>query len=845
MAVAATDGRPSPSLAALTAAALALPGMSPTRALANDESFEMQVGHYREAARDLAGMRSVYDPLQSDSLSGRATVSLPASLKLDANFQQDTWSGATPIATAPVAMNGNRTSAADGISGASPYLSGDLYFDGAMRPLATDAQGQMTGATDPRLVHTLSSASPETRRQIDLALEREDENYRLRGHVGGSMEPDYRSHWVGAELRLYFDTKLTSLDLGARRTSGETEATLDHDALPYIDTRAFDAQIENRGQGIRVLNGDRDDSTVYLAATRIIDPDSQISSSIAYTRSSGYLENPYRAVEVAFLDPDQQFLAPPGGFYGQVHALLEQRPDDRNQVSWDFGYSRWIEPVHGALKLGYQFFHDDWGTRAHTFDTELAFQPAPAWTITPRIRYYSQTATDFYVPYLTTGQAYQRVDFDPETGDIIEIVPYDRNQLPDNFSSDYRLSGFGSLSGGVAVAYALDSGVSLEGGFDYYRHAGALQMNGKGEDSFADFDAWTVSLALRADLDIHTHIAPLFETDHSHHASAHSESHAAIPAGVIAGHMLHEAGDFMLGYRFGYGRQGGDFLRGSDEVSDATLRNRACAARRCINVPTRMNMYMHMLDIMYAVTDRVSLMLMPQYMDMTMRMRTLPGAQPDIHSSHRRHATGSWGDTGAYALINLWHSPRQSVHTALGFSVPTGESGEQYRRNHQQDVGYVDYGMQTGSGTWDALPSLTYTLRWQQWSFGAQIAGAVRLEDANDSGYALGNLFQATTWASRPLLEWLSGSLRVQHTRQGAIRGAYWGPHPTSSPPDNDLNYGGRHLDLGLGLSVSPQRGSLRGNQLNVEWLQPITTHVNGYQLDRTGTLYASWQHHF
>jgi hypothetical protein len=153
--------------------------------------------------------------------------------------------------------------------------------------------------------------------------------------------------------------------------------------------------------------------------------------------------------------------------------------------------------------------------------------------------------------------------------------------------------------------------------------------------------------------------------------------------------------------------------------------------------------------------------------------------------------------------------------------------------------------MQTGSGTWDALPSLTYTLRWQQWSFGAQMAGTVRLEDANDAGYALGNLFQATAWASRPLLEWLSGSLRVQHTRQGAIRGAYRGPHPTSSPPDNDLNYGGRHLDLGFGLSASPRRGSLRGNQLNVEWLQPITTHVNGYQLDRTGTLYASWQHHF
>ena len=843
--MAATDHRPgNPSLAALTAAALALPGLAPSRVLANDESFELQIGHYRETARELAGLDSAYSPLRADSLAGKASVTLPAALRLHFNFQQDTWSGATPIATAPVAMQGNRASAPDGVSEASPYLNGDLYFDAALRPLATDRQGQLTQGTDTEVVHTLSSASPETRRQVDLGLEHEREAYRLRGHLGGSLEPDYRSHWVGGELRFYLDRKLTHLDLGARQTSGEVEATLDHDALPYLDTRAFNAQIENRGQGIRVLHGSRDDSTIFASLGRVLDRDSEAAATVSYTHSRGYLENPYRAVSVAFLDPAQQFLAPPDGFYGQVRALLEQRPDERKQLSLDLTYSRWFEIINGALTAGYQYFDDDWDITAHTFNAAVATSPFAGWTFTPRVRYYSQTAASFYSQYLVTAQAYRTTEFDPQTGDLLPSRAYDPTLLPDNFSSDYRLSGFGSLSAGLSVAYALASGVSLEGGFDYYRHAGSLKLGGAGEADYADFGSWAATLALRADLDTHTNLMDLFSSP-DHHGHVDHAEHPAIPAGIIGGHMLHEQGNVMLGYRFGYTRQGGDFLRGSDEVSDRTLRRAACAPRRCINVPTRMSAYMHMLDIMYAVTDRLTLMLMPQYMDMSMTMRTLPGAQPDIHSSHRRHATGSWGDTGMYGLVNLWHSPQHSLHATLGFSAPTGESDIRYRRNHQQDIGYVDYGMQTGSGTWDAMPSLTYTYRWQQWSFGGQMGGVVRLEDANESGYALGNLFQISGWASHPVTDWLAGSLRVQHTRQGAIRGAYNDIHPTSSPPDNDLNYGGRHLDLRLGLSAAPVRGALKGNRLSVEWLQPISTHVNGYQLDRTGSLFASWQHHF
>jgi hypothetical protein len=39
--------------------------------------------------------------------------------------------------------------------------------------------------------------------------------------------------------------------------------------------------------------------------------------------------------------------------------------------------------------------------------------------------------------------------------------------------------------------------------------------------------------------------------------------------------------------------------------------------------------------------------------------------------------------------------------------------------------------------------------------------------------------------------------------------------------------------------------GSFAGNQLGVEWLQPLRDDFNGYQLERRGALYASWKYLF
>ncbi|MBK8814573.1 MAG: hypothetical protein IPN42_03250 [Methylococcaceae bacterium] len=57
------------------------------------------------------------------------------------------------------------------------------------------------------------------------------------------------------------------------------------------------------------------------------------------------------------------------------------------------------------------------------------------------------------------------------------------------------------------------------------------------------------------------------------------------------------------------------------------------------------------------------------------------------------------------------------------------------------------------------------------------------------------------------------------------------------------LDKSNHHVNLGLGLSAPT--GAFAGNSVGFEWLQPLYTNVNGYQLDRWGALSVSWNYSF
>jgi hypothetical protein len=832
--VAVIDGRGA-ALRAIGAAALALPGLAPAAARANgSEGASIHHSRYREGERNLQGVESAADPIEVDSLQANTSALFLDRVRLDLHFAQDTWSGATPIATAPRALGGNRPTAPDGVSSATPFLERSLYFDSELQPLASDGSGGFRLERDPQLVHTLSTASPETRRELDLALGYEWNEARASIGAGVSLEDDYESRSVTLSGAVDLFQKRPTLDARLRYTDSRIDATLDHDAVPYIDTRAFADRIEAHPLGVRVLRDERNDVSLALGLTQVLSRSAILELTLGASRAAGYLENPYRVVEAAFLDPDQQFLAPPGGIYGQVHALLEQRPDRRHEWSAGLRLVHEIELARAAASVSYRYAGDDWEVHAHRFEADWRQPLGAGFTLTPRIRHYPQSAADFYAPYLVSAQAFETVVSDDD-GNIVSITPYDPRLLPGHYSSDHRLSAFGAISGGLTLSKRFAKGILLEADFEYYSHGGSLALGGDGEGSYADFDWYTLSAGIRID----TTALSLARADADSTHVAHGFLHP--PAGVMSAHHLAAAGSFMLGYRFQFLRQAGNLLSGAHAAPDAEVVASACGGSPCGNAPERMDMFMHMLELSYAPTDWLDLMLMPSFVDMDMRLRPLAGVVVDVHSSHLSHRTGGLGDLSLGALVRVYQGSDQRLHAGLGLSAPTGDVDVKLRRDHQENRGFLHYGMQLGSGTWDLTPSLTWTARWRRLGFGAQVSGITRLERENESGYALGDVFQSTAWGGVALLPWLETTLRVLYTWQDEIEGRFDGLHPESTPPDFTANDGGRFVDLGFGIGAVVPEGVFAGHRLAVEWLQPVSDRPRGVQLERVGTLQVSW----
>lgn len=840
-------------LQALTSAALVLPGLmvSPSHA-ADAGSVNFQYSRYQEGKRNLYSVRSDLKPIMVDTLHGNGTFFLTDRMKLSFGYTQDTWSGATPVSSVPLASTaGNipftRTlPTGEVISGASPFVNGAVWLDHNLNPLQIDAAGNRQ--IDPRNVLVLSTASPETRTQGDFKLAYEWDDAALNLGGGLSQERDYESTYGNASGRFDFNQKLTSLKWGAGYTSSRTLATLDHDTLSYVTNLAYADRLKFR-DNLVFLHGDRHDWTSSLGLTQVLNKNALIDLNFGYTRSSGFMENPYKGVTVIFVDPERIPSDPNMPIQGNVRTVLEQRPDLRNQFAFSGKLIQYIAPTDAALHLGYKFSFDDWGIHSNTFEGDWV-QPLPdGWTVTPRIRYYSQSSADFYHSYIVSDQAFIRTivgeDGEPQ------IITYDPGKLPKHISSDHRLSGYGALSGGITVNKKFARGIELEAGFEYYTRASSLKLGGGGNSNFADFDYYVANAALKVDMDaIRAWQSNLQHQQHSHHPEHHQHGGQHIPAGVMYGHMLDKAGDFMVGYRLMYSRQSGSMRHGSRRTRDIDIVNLGCSdGRLCRYVPDYMDMRMHMLDIMYAPTSWLNLMLMPQFMDMEMGLREPEGRPPPVLGEHRHvgmpHTTGGVSDTILMSLVKLLDSPGHHLHMGLGFSAPTGRVGLKLRRRMRNEGGLIHFDMQLGSGTWDFLPNLTYLGDAGRWYWGAQLSGTVRMENQNDSGYRLGNILQTTAWGGVHLTDWLSASVRGVYTSQGRIHGDFNAFNNRIGPMDYPTNQGGQFWDAGFGISATVPKGRFAGNHFAFEWLQPLRDDFNGFQLKRKGMLNASWGYHF
>ncbi|MCU7802361.1 MAG: transporter [Candidatus Thiodiazotropha sp. (ex Lucinoma annulata)] len=147
------------------------------------------------------------------------------------------------------------------------------------------------------------------------------------------------------------------------------------------------------------------------------------------------------------------------------------------------------------------------------------------------------------------------------------------------------------------------------------------------------------------------------------------------------------------------------------------------------------------------------------------------------------------------------------------------------------------YGMQLGSGTWDAVVGVVYWGKQKQWGWGAQYLATIPLESENSEGWRFGDKHEGTAWVSYEWQPDLVTSVRLRGETQDEIHGIdpkIYGPGLGANPD----NYGGERAEVGIGINWMPALA----NNLSLELLLPIHQDRNGVQAEHEFSLALSWR---
>ena len=254
--------------------------------------------------------------------------------------------------------------------------------------------------TNGKALQVMSGATIDDHR-FDIAID--TDFYLDRGKdtvsVGISTEKDYFSVHTGIGTERNFNDKNTTLSVAG---------TFSYDWIDPTDPSFSIA---------RPSSEEKWSIDLFGGLSQIVNRSSTVSFTVNYKHSDGYLADPYKAITQL-------------GTSGAV--LADRRPGTKDQVSLLARYRRHFESITGSLHADYRFYADNWSIKSHT--VELAwYQNFFEWlTITPSVRWYSQSKADFYDTVLGIGN-----------------VPNDR-------SSDYRLSPYGAVSYKIKAEVAFD-----------------------------------------------------------------------------------------------------------------------------------------------------------------------------------------------------------------------------------------------------------------------------------------------------------------------------------------------------------------------------------------------------
>lgn len=265
----------------------------------------------------------------------------------------------------------------------------------------------------------------------------------------GSGEHDYTSLGANASLTRDFDRRNRTLSAGLSY-SQDTVTPEGGRPIPFAAMTPVGADLPRLAG-----DGSKDVMDAMLGLTQVIDRATLVQLTYSLSRVDGYQTDPYKLVSV--VDPVSG--AP-------VDQLFENRPDARTKHIL-FGRAK-RQLSHGAVDLSYRFMTDDWGIASHTVELRDRVALGAHGYLQPHLRWYRQSAADFYTRWLSDGAA-----------------------LPDHATADYRLGEFNAWTFGLEHGRDVGRDHRVTVRVEYYRQAGDAHPAGAPGD-LADFDLFPV-----------------------------------------------------------------------------------------------------------------------------------------------------------------------------------------------------------------------------------------------------------------------------------------------------------------------------------------------------------------
>lgn len=229
--------------------------------------------------------------------------------------------------------------------------------------------------------YTISSAShADTRLYPSFSWDMENQQKGSSVGAGLSLSSEFDYTSIGAHVNFSQKTKNRNGEFSAK---GQVYI----DRLKYI----LPSELRTRGNP-NSPNGEGDD---YSSKSR-----NSYSGSLSYSQ---IVNTRLQLMFIADLVYQQGYLGLP---FHRVYmqnspntAVVEKLPDTRMKMPLGFRANYFIGDKV-IFRSFYRYYSDDWGLSSHTVQLETSVKVSPFLSITPFYRYYTQTAVDYFAPYL-------------------------------------------------------------------------------------------------------------------------------------------------------------------------------------------------------------------------------------------------------------------------------------------------------------------------------------------------------------------------------------------------------------------------------------------------------------